>query len=138
MDKFSYFMRICAVGIGFSTFGIGGFLLGSLIFPIIILGTRDKDKRRRRVRSTIRLTFKIFLELLEFLGIIKLVIHDLSKLDKLKGCLIICNHPTLIDVVIIMAYMKNVQCEVKKELWSNFFLGGVVRAAGYFRNNTDP
>ncbi|MBW8309791.1 MAG: 1-acyl-sn-glycerol-3-phosphate acyltransferase [Candidatus Paracaedibacteraceae bacterium] len=138
MDKLSYFVRICAVGIGFSTFGIGGFLLGSLVFPIIILGTRDKDKRRHRVRSTIRLTFKIFLELLEFLGIIRLVIHNLSKLDKLKGCLIICNHPTLIDVVIIMAYMKNVQCVVKKELWSNFFLGGVVRAAGYFRNDTDP
>ncbi|AIK96365.1 lysophospholipid acyltransferase family protein [Candidatus Odyssella acanthamoebae] len=138
MDKLAYFLRICAVGIGFMSFGIGGFLLGSLIFPVIILGTRDKDKRRHRVRSMIRVTFKLFLGLLEFLGIIKLVVHDLSKLDQLKGCLIICNHPTLIDVVIIMAYMKNVQCVVKKELWSSFFLGGVVRAAGYFRNDTDP
>jgi 1-acyl-sn-glycerol-3-phosphate acyltransferase len=138
MGKLAYFLRICAIGIGFTAFGTGGFVLGSFIFPIIILGTRNKDKRRDRVRSIIRTNFKLLLGLLEFLGIIKLTVHDLSKLNHLQGCLIICNHPTLIDVVIIMAYIKNVQCVVKKELWSNFFLGGVVRAAGYFRNDTDP
>ncbi len=138
MGRLLYIRRIIAVGLGFSVFGTGALTLGLLIFPALILVVRDTDRRRYVVRSLIRLTFQGFLGILRALGVIKLVIPEMSKLDTLKGTFIICNHPTLIDVVILMAYLKNVQCVVKKELWSNPFLGNVVRSAGYFRNDTDP
>lgn len=138
MDKLMYLRRVAAVALGFAIFGTGALTLGILIFPALMILIRNQDKRRYAVRTLIRWTFRGFLGALRTLGIIKLVIPDMTKLDTLKGTFIICNHPTLIDVVILMAYLKNVQCVVKKELWSNPFLGNVVRSAGYFRNDTDP
>jgi 1-acyl-sn-glycerol-3-phosphate acyltransferase len=77
----------------------------------------------------------MYLNILEFLGVIKVKTTDLEKLQKLRGVLIVCNHPSLLDVVVIVAHLKNIQCVVKKELWKNPFLGGVVRAAGYIPND---
>src|SRR5262249_17894775 len=48
------------------------------------------------------------------------------------------NHPSLLDVVILMSRLKNVQCVVNKKLWTNPFVGMVVRSAGFIRNDIDP
>ena len=37
-----------------------------------------------------------------------------------------------------MALVRHAQCIVKKELWSSFTLGGLVRGAGYIRNDLEP
>jgi 1-acyl-sn-glycerol-3-phosphate acyltransferase len=47
----------------------------------------------------------------------------------------LANHPTLIDVVALIALLPNASCVVKQALWANPFLGGVVRAAGYISNS---
>lgn len=51
-----------------------------------------------------------------------------------SGVLILANHPTLLDVVALIALIPNASCVVKQALWRNFFLGGVVRAADYLSN----
>ncbi|MGB0683250.1 MAG: lysophospholipid acyltransferase family protein [Magnetovibrionaceae bacterium] len=55
-----------------------------------------------------------------------------------KGRLIVANHPTLIDVVLLVSLMPQAQCIVKHSLWSHRFLGGVMRGAGYIRNDGNP
>jgi 1-acyl-sn-glycerol-3-phosphate acyltransferase len=40
--------------------------------------------------------------------------------------------------VFLMALTPRVRCIVKHELWGNRYLKGVVRAAGYIRNDLDP
>jgi len=137
-NKSNYLRRLIGTAIGFSLMGVGGYILCLTLFPIITFFSRDYLQSRDRVRLIIRRTFKTYLITLEFLGVINLKVINLEDVQKLKGTLIICNHPTLLDVVIIMAHLKNIQCVVKKELWSNPFLGGVVRAAGYLRNDLDP
>lgn len=72
------------------------------------------------------------------MGVIDVKTSALRELHDLRGVLIICNHPSLLDVVVVIAHLGNLQCIVKKELWKNPFLGGVVRAAGYIRNDLDP
>jgi 1-acyl-sn-glycerol-3-phosphate acyltransferase len=47
--------------------------------------------------------------------------------------LIVANHPTLIDVVLLISRFPEVDCVVKKALWEHRFLGGVVRAANYIQ-----
>src|SRR5262249_24449607 len=51
--------------------------------------------------------------------------------------LIVANHPSLLDVVLLMALVPRAQCVVKKELWSDPYLGYVVRNAGYIRNDLE-
>jgi len=129
---------LIGTAIGFSLFGVGGLILCLTLFPLLTVVYRDHRQRHDRVRFVIRYTFKAYLWSLEFLGVIKVKTTDLEGLQDLKGVLIICNHPSLLDVVVIMAHLKNIQCVVKKELWKNPFLGGVVRAAGYIRNDLNP
>ena len=49
--------------------------------------------------------------------------------------IVVANHPTLIDVVLLMGQIEHGNCIVKREMWKNVFLGGVVRAANYISND---
>ena len=66
-----------------------------------------------------------------------LEVEGLERLQNDKGVIVIANHPTLIDVVVMMAFLPEVDCVVKEGLNRNFFLRGIVRAAGYI-TNSDP
>ncbi|MCL4123280.1 UNVERIFIED_CONTAM: hypothetical protein GTU68_060962 [Idotea baltica] len=57
---------------------------------------------------------------------------ELLKED--KSCLIIANHPSLIDYVLIASQLPQCDCIVKAALWHNPFIRGIVRAAGYIPN----
>ena len=52
-----------------------------------------------------------------------------------RGCLVVANHPTLIDYVLLASVMPETDCLVKSALLKNPFLGGVVRAADYLINS---
>lgn len=45
-----------------------------------------------------------------------------------QGLLILANHPTLIDTVFLMAFVKHADCIVNNNLWRNPFTGGPVRS----------
>jgi 1-acyl-sn-glycerol-3-phosphate acyltransferase len=137
-QKINYLQRLIGTALGFSLFGVGGLILCLTVFPLVMLWSRDPYQRQDHVRRIIRESFKGYLKTLEFLGLLQIKCGDLSSLQEMKGCLVICNHPTLIDVVVIMSQLKNVQCVVKSKLWENPFIGGVVRAAGYIRNDINP
>lgn len=136
--KSDYLKRLLGTILGFSLFGLGGIILYLTLFQLVALVSRDKFKRQNRIRSVIRHTFKAFLRMLELFGVLKVETSHLESLHDLRGALIICNHPSLLDVVILVSRLQNVQCVVKNELWMNPLIGGVVRAAGYIRNDIDP
>jgi len=138
LKKANFYWRIFATGLGFTLFGTGGLLLCATVFPAIILTGKNADIRSHRVRLVIRFTFKVFLRILDFLGILHIESKNLDELMEMKGKLVICNHPSLLDVVIIISRLKNIQCVVNNKLWKNFFVGFIVRAAGYIRNDIPP
>lgn len=138
ITKINYTWRLIVTGLGFALFSGGGFALCLTVFPIIILFSRDRYQRAYRVRYVISFIFRIYLMILEFLGAIKVNTSGLENLQTMRGSLVICNHPSLLDVVIIMSRLQSIQCVVKNTLWSNFLIGGVMRAAGYIRNDIDP
>lgn len=108
------------------------------LFPAIRLLHRAPDTRQRVARSANSHMFKLFLSVLKYLGVFTINARALNQLENLKSSIIICNHPTLIDVVIIMAYLNGIQCVVKKALWNNIFLGAAVRNARYIPNDIAP
>ncbi len=52
--------------------------------------------------------------------------------------LVIANHPTLLDIVVLISRLPQADCIVKKQLWDNMFLKGIVAAAGYIPNDDGP
>jgi 1-acyl-sn-glycerol-3-phosphate acyltransferase len=126
--------RVAATGISFFTFGTVGLLLGILVFPLLTLLMRNKERRIVVARDIIRLSFRAFVELMQFLGVLRYEIIGLDRLQR-DGLLILANHPTLIDTVFLQAFVKHADCIIKAQLWSNPFTGGPLRAANYINNH---
>lgn len=133
--KLNYFWRLLMTALAFSSFSIGGLCLSVFVFPFLYVLPTRHGLRRRVARRCIQLTFKLFVKMMCVSGIMSLDVHRAERLRNARGMLVLANHPTLIDVVVMISYMPFANCVVKSKLWDNFFLGGVVRAAGYIRND---
>jgi 1-acyl-sn-glycerol-3-phosphate acyltransferase len=125
--------RIAATGLSFVAFGIGGLLLGVVVFPLLRLLVWYDRGRVTFSREIIRWTFRGFIGLMRLLGVLRYEIIGLEKLNR-RGLLILANHPTLIDTVFLMAFVKCADCIVKNQLWNNIFTRGPLRAAAYIHN----
>ncbi len=136
-SRLNYAWRLACTGVAFAGFGLGGALLAAIAYPSLVATSRDVEKRRARFRDLIAAAFRLFVALLEFVGILRLRIEGEDRLAQCRGRVIVANHPTLIDVVHIVARVPRAQCVVKPGLWNNPFLGLVVRAAGYIRSDDD-
>jgi 1-acyl-sn-glycerol-3-phosphate acyltransferase len=51
------------------------------------------------------------------------------------GQMIIANHPSLIDVVLLIGLVRNANCVVKQSLWQNPFTRSPVRCRQYISND---
>ncbi len=134
----SYVWRLPATGFSIAVFGIGGLILALIVFPSIRAWTSEPQTRARHVRSAIGLCFRAFVRMLQMIGVIRLQVIGRELLADCRGTLIVANHPTLLDVALLMALAPDAQCVVKHQLWRSPLLGPVVRGAGYIRNDVDP
>jgi 1-acyl-sn-glycerol-3-phosphate acyltransferase len=130
--------RALATGFSFAVFFGGGALAALTIFPLLGLLTSDPSKRHRRTRQVIRRLFQSYLLMLKMLRVLEIDISGTNALRSIKGHVVVANHPTLLDVVLLMALIPRVQCIVKHQLWTSRYLGGVVRQAGFIRNDLLP
>lgn len=133
------YWRIFATGSAFFLFGFGGVVLSLLVFPLVRLKYRGKEQQRRAsARKVVHKTFKMFIGYMQLTGIMKLEIENGELLKASKGTIVIANHPSLIDVVVLISIIENADCVVKAGLFKNPFLKGVVRSIGYINNESDP
>jgi 1-acyl-sn-glycerol-3-phosphate acyltransferase len=125
--------RIVATGLCFAAFGIGGLLIG-LLFPLVRLLVPCEARRIALARGLIHHLFRGFVGAMRGMGVIRL---EVSGLEGLRGGgrLILANHPTLIDVVLLMSLVERSDCIVKGALGRNPFTRGPVRAAGFVLND---
>ncbi len=134
LDRLNRLWRIVGTGISFLAFGVGGLLLGALVFPAIHLLVRDPGRRRRWARRLVQTSFGCHVELMRRLGVLTYEIRGRERLKR-DGLLILANHPTLIDVVFLVSLLPNADCVVKSALARNPFTRGPVRSAGYVFND---
>lgn len=137
MRELGRLWRVFATGLSFALFGIGGLLLRVLVFPLLSLCVRAPCARQHAARTAVRLSFRAFVGVMRGLGVLRYEVHGLDKLDR-AGQLILANHPTLIDTVFLIAFVRNADCIVKGALSNNPFMRGPIRAAGYICNDRGP
>jgi 1-acyl-sn-glycerol-3-phosphate acyltransferase len=122
--------RVFGTGLSFAAVGIGGVF----VFPVLNIVIRSRQQRSAVARRVIRFTFRCILGLMRVMGVFQYEISGLERLER-HGLLILANHPTLIDIVFLMAFVKRADCIVKSKLWRNPFTHATVRAAAYVRND---
>lgn len=137
-DKISYGWRLIGTGLAFAAFGLGGAVLALTLIPLATLGTSDPRRRALRAQAIIRASLQFYVLILRALGVIRVDVLGTERLAACRGVLVVANHPTLLDVVLIMALVPRACCVVKHQLWENPFLRPVVSATGYIRNDLPP
>lgn len=130
--------RLVGTGLGFVFFLGGSVLLAVVAFPAIGLFTPKVSRRRERQHALMRLAFQAFIGLLTRLHVITVTIDDPGALRNSRGVVVVANHPTLIDIVLLSALIPRAQCIVKRELWDSPFLGPIMRGGGYIPSDLDP
>ena len=115
-------------------FGLGGLLSSLTVLPVLRFWPGSKQQRIARVQRAVHYMFKGFVWMLTFTGLIKVHRKDTQALTHAKGVIVIANHPTLIDVVVLISLIPNAGCIVKQSLWRNPFMRGVLSSAGYIPN----
>lgn len=119
----------------FVIFGIGGLLVGILAYPILSLLVHDEIKRGHYGQYLIHLCFKYLIGLVKFCGVCSIEEVDIENLQE-DGLFIVINHPTLIDVVIMLSFLKRADCVVKAKLMNSPFTGGPLKVATYIVNSS--
>ena len=127
--------RVIVTALLFIVFGLGGLFLALIVFNLISIVIRDNDRRIYLSRYITALSFRFFLSLSSFLHIIKLDLSDFDVSNLPKSCVIVANHPTLLDYVILASVFYRSNFVVKEEVLSNVFLKGVAKASGYIANS---
>lgn len=136
--KPNYYWRLLATGWSFLHLFIGGLSLATIVFPVLRLWPGSEQQKCSRVRRVIHLAFRHFVWEMRVLGVLSLEQIAIAELRHAQGCVVVANHPTLIDVVLLIAAIPDANCIVKSELWRSPYLGGVVRAAGFISNSGEP
>lgn len=129
-----YWWRLIFTAISFTLFGLGGLFLRLVCFPLISLYYSDILKRRHSARALISRSFRFFVNFMRVTGVLTYHIEGVERLGR-PGQMVIANHPSLIDVVVLIAFMRDTNCVVKESLWHNPFMRGPIRAAGYISNS---
>ncbi len=127
--------RAAMTGFCFALFGLGGLLLSVVWFNLLLLLVRDKARRRRIARRSVSLSFRCFLSVVKGVGVLDYQIKGRDILHQERGCLVVANHPSLIDYVMLASVMPETDCLVKSALLKNPFVSGVIRAADYLIND---
>jgi 1-acyl-sn-glycerol-3-phosphate acyltransferase len=124
------------MGFAFAAFGAGALVVNALLLCTIAAVYHNDVQRQYAARACVRKSFRMFLWLVEALRIMRLDIDEptCEQLATAQGCIVVANHPTLIDVVVLLAYIEQGNCVVKRALWRNPLLSWIVRLAGYIPN----
>ncbi len=136
--RLDYARRLVGTGLSFAAFGVGALLLSVFVFPALNLTIADRARRVGIARRIVRRTFRLFVRTMTTLGVIGLEVTGAAALQTDRGRLIVANHPSLIDVVLLVSLLRQTQCVVKHQNWRNPFMRGVLVATGYIRNDDNP
>lgn len=130
-------LRRIGSGFLFATFGIGTLVIAGIVFPFMAWRLPAGEMRERLAQRLIQRAFARFVRLGEQLHLFEVRATGAAALGS-GPSLVIANHPTLLDVVFLIAHMPQADCIVKSDAWRNPFLRHVVRIAGYIPNGEGP
>ena len=130
---------VFATAVGFVSFGLGAILLSAWVLLLRLL-VRRRELRTRWSRYAISSGFALLVAYIRLAGRVDIRWDNWTSLenDMKQGGVLIANHPSLIDVVMMIARMPRANCIVKKSLWNNPFMGVLVRACGFIPNDGRP
>ena len=124
------------LGLWFGLLLCGTLFLGWCAIAFVIRPLLSAPRRRRVGRVAMQRAFHFYLATLRLLGIVEVDNSELLALRHEQSLILAPNHPSMMDVLLVISRLDNVGCIMKAELWDNVFLGAGARLAGFIRNDS--
>lgn len=126
--------RAARTGLAFVAFGLGSLVVAFIALPVVRILARDDRRRQLQGQRVVHLAFRALLRIVWWLRVVRVRRHGAERLRGPGPRLVVANHPTLIDVVVLIACMPQADCVVKQAHWRNPLMRRVVTGAGYLSN----
>jgi 1-acyl-sn-glycerol-3-phosphate acyltransferase len=131
----AYLWRLLMTGASFLAFGIGAVVVGVVLLPLVRIIPTTRERRRARARAIMSGALRLFIGFMHRLGVLTYEFRGRERLG-LSGQLILANHPSLIDVVFLLAFVPGAGCVVKTGLWRNPLTRSAVTLTEFIRNHS--
>lgn len=131
LNRLNRAWRLFGSGFGFFLFGVGGLVFGMVVFPLIFVFIRNPDTRKNVARRFVSNAFRLYLALINGLGVLSYEIRGSENAVIGHNQIIIANHPMLIDVIFLVGLFPMADCVIKEAITKNPFMRSVVSSTDY-------
>jgi 1-acyl-sn-glycerol-3-phosphate acyltransferase len=131
----AYVWRLLITGMSFVLFGLGAVVVGVVLLPLVRIIPASRERKRERARAVMGGALRLFIAIARGSGAISYEFHGRERLG-FPGQLILANHPSLIDVVFLLAFVPGAGCVVKAGLWRNPLTRSAVTLVEFIRNDS--
>ncbi len=128
--------RVVQTGLGFAFFGVAVLTLGFVAIPISRrFFARGAGSEELRAQRWIHRGMRVFVGFMRGIGLLRFDAVGVERLRARGPLLLVANHPTLLDMVVMESLMPQLDGIVSSSWAENPFLRRTVIAAGYVRND---
>ena len=131
-----YAYRVLGKWLSFFFYGLGTLILVTVIFPPMRLILQPKERFQKYGRRLVSLTMRLFVFFMHTIRILNLETDNRENYRRLSSKIIVANHPSLLDIVMLIALVPNADCIVNIRLNNNVIVRGVVHQL-YIFNSLD-
>ena len=126
--------RLIATAASFTLFGVAALVLSMGLIVIVGLAPIKRSRKRDYTRYSIMMSARFYVYCLCGLRVLKVKFENMHLLNH-PGALVIANHPTLLDAVLLMSVMPRTNFVIKAAVTNNPLLSIIASMAGYISNN---
>jgi len=134
MRRLDFYWRLAVTGACFAVLWAGCVLFLALAFPVLRT-LAPPPERRRCAQWLINRYFLFLLSILRTAGVMRIEVRGMEFLREADAALVIANHPSYLDVFVLLALMPRATCVVKGGVWDHPLMAAAVRTAGYISNS---
>ncbi len=134
MSIINYVWRLLGTASSFTFFGIGGLILGAIVFPVANFFIRDPQSRKVFARRVVGRSMALFIWYMRTMGVLSYEFLGMEHVEAGQHYLIVANHPSLIDVVFLLSRFPDADCIIREGLLNSFFIRSLLLSAGYLPN----
>ena len=126
LDWIAFYFLLLVLGVSLLSWSCLAFVIRRLV---------SRARGRRIGRRAVSWIFRRFFALATALGVMRLELDEISKLDQRDALILAPNHPSVLDALILISRLDNLTCIMKASLLDSIFLGAGARLAGYIRDD---
>jgi 1-acyl-sn-glycerol-3-phosphate acyltransferase len=129
----AYRWRQAATLLCMGAFGATALWFGFVRVPLLRLRYRDRARRGTATRAALQRTMRGLMRLFRGVGLLDWQVVGEAPTTG-SGTLVVCNHPSLLDAVLMLAVVPDAHCIVKDTLTRNPFVARAIDGLGYLGN----